>query len=42
MNQYFKDAGIGGAEKRTINIMETGARLTKVTEEKDKNDTIKG
>ena len=35
-NQYFEDAGIGGVEKRTINIMDIGARLTKVTEDNEK------
>ena len=32
LKQCFEDAGIGGVEKRVISIMDTGARLTKVTE----------
>ena len=41
-NQYFQNAGIAGVKKRTINIMDTNSRLTKVTEGKEKYNRIRG
>lgn len=40
MNQYFENAEIAGVKKRTVNIMDTDARLLKVTESKEKDNNF--
>ena len=41
MNQYFENVGIDSVEKKTVNIMDTNARLSKFTEDKKKDDRIR-
>ena len=37
MNQYFEN-GIAGVEKRPINILDNGAKLIEIIEDKEKID----